>query len=249
MDGSPARPGPGMRRRRHCDRAGVEACDGDPGRRVRAGGAGPACVTARSGVASRTESDSPRRDPAGRVLTAVYALGRLARLEPGETVLIHGGAGGVGLAAIQYALHAGAIVVATAGPRKRAFLRISAPHVFDTRTSASPMTSCGHWRRGRRCRAELAQRRGDGAEPRGAASRSAVSSSRQARLLSRTGVDAAAAPEHLLFRGRCRSAPVAPPELARNCCWPKSRCCTSRAAIRPPPHRLFRYSESPKRSA
>ncbi len=32
-------------------------------------------------------------------LTAYYSLAHLARLEPGETVLIHGGAGAVGLAA------------------------------------------------------------------------------------------------------------------------------------------------------
>ena len=34
--------------------------------------------------------------------TSVYALETLARLQPGERVLIHGAAGGVGLAAIQY---------------------------------------------------------------------------------------------------------------------------------------------------
>jgi hypothetical protein len=48
-------------------------------------------------------------------LTAAYALGHLAHLERGERVLIHGAAGGVGLAAIQYARHRGAVVFATAG--------------------------------------------------------------------------------------------------------------------------------------
>src|SRR5207245_1331313 len=38
-------------------------------------------------------------------VTAVYALGTLAKLMPGELVLIHAAAGGVGLAAIQYAKH------------------------------------------------------------------------------------------------------------------------------------------------
>ena len=43
-------------------------------------------------------------------LTAVHALEELARIEPGERVLVHGGAGAVGLAALQVALAAGARV-------------------------------------------------------------------------------------------------------------------------------------------
>jgi acyl transferase domain-containing protein/acyl carrier protein len=68
-------------------------------------------------------------------VTAIYALGTLARLAPGELVLIHGGAGGVGLAAIQYAKHRGAVVIATSGSEvKRAFLRLAgADHVLDSR--------------------------------------------------------------------------------------------------------------------
>jgi len=68
-------------------------------------------------------------------LTAAYALETLARLRPGEAVLIHGGAGGVGLAAIQIALAAGARVAATAGTEeKRAFLRLAgAELVLDSR--------------------------------------------------------------------------------------------------------------------
>jgi acyl transferase domain-containing protein/acyl carrier protein len=71
-------------------------------------------------------------------LTVVYALGTLAQLAPGETVLIHGGAGGVGLAAIQYAKHRGAKIFATAGsPAKRAMLRLlGVDHVLDSRTPA-----------------------------------------------------------------------------------------------------------------
>jgi NADPH:quinone reductase-like Zn-dependent oxidoreductase/acyl carrier protein len=69
-------------------------------------------------------------------LTTVYALGHLAQLAEGETVLIHGGAGGVGLAAIQYAKHRGAKVFATAGsPAKRALLRsLGVDAVFDSRS-------------------------------------------------------------------------------------------------------------------
>jgi NADPH2:quinone reductase len=47
--------------------------------------------------------------------TAYRALFQLARAKPGETVLIHGGSGGVGLAAIQFASAVGIEVIATAG--------------------------------------------------------------------------------------------------------------------------------------
>src|SRR5262249_5010463 len=47
--------------------------------------------------------------------TAYYALHHLGRLQAGERVLIHAGAGGVGLAAIQLAQRAGAEIFATAG--------------------------------------------------------------------------------------------------------------------------------------
>jgi NADPH2:quinone reductase len=47
--------------------------------------------------------------------TAWVALFRKARIAPGEIVLVHGASGGVGLAAIQLARAAGAIVVGTAG--------------------------------------------------------------------------------------------------------------------------------------
>jgi acyl transferase domain-containing protein/NADPH:quinone reductase-like Zn-dependent oxidoreductase/NADP-dependent 3-hydroxy acid dehydrogenase YdfG/acyl carrier protein len=68
-------------------------------------------------------------------LTAFYALVELARLEEGETVLIHGGAGGVGLAALQIAKWRGARVFATAGTaEKRALLeRLGAEKVFSSR--------------------------------------------------------------------------------------------------------------------
>jgi len=47
--------------------------------------------------------------------TGHVALHRRARLQPGETLLVHAGAGGVGSAAIQLGVAAGARVVATAG--------------------------------------------------------------------------------------------------------------------------------------
>ena len=68
--------------------------------------------------------------------TAWYALVSLAALQPGEWVLVHGGAGGVGLAAVQIARHFGARVIATAGsPVKRSFLRAAgAELVLDSRS-------------------------------------------------------------------------------------------------------------------
>ncbi|HEX9922937.1 MAG TPA: thioester reductase domain-containing protein, partial [Anaerolineae bacterium] len=69
-------------------------------------------------------------------LTAYYALVHLARLQPGERVLIHAGSGGVGQAAIQIAQDLGLEIFATAGtPEKRAFLRDQGiQHVFDSRS-------------------------------------------------------------------------------------------------------------------
>ncbi|AXS40353.1 type I polyketide synthase [Breoghania sp. L-A4] len=69
-------------------------------------------------------------------LTAYYALAELARLADGETVLIHGGAGGVGLAALQIAKARGARIIATAGtPEKRSFLKLlGVDHVLDSRS-------------------------------------------------------------------------------------------------------------------
>ncbi len=69
-------------------------------------------------------------------LTARAALEELARLGPGERVLIHAASGGVGLAALQFARRAGAEVFATAGsPAKRAFLQsLGVRHVFDSRS-------------------------------------------------------------------------------------------------------------------
>tara|TARA_R100000322_G_scaffold117349_12_gene75732 strand:- start:59337 stop:68258 length:8922 start_codon:yes stop_codon:yes gene_type:complete len=55
--------------------------------------------------------------------TAWYALMDLARIEPGQSVLVHAGAGGVGLAALQIARSRGARLFATAGSEeKRAYL-------------------------------------------------------------------------------------------------------------------------------
>ncbi|XP_061721884.1 fatty acid synthase-like [Cydia pomonella] len=65
--------------------------------------------------------------------TAYYALVVRGHMRRGEAVLVHAGAGGVGLAAIEVALHAGCTVFTTVGsPDKRAFLRERFPHLPDT---------------------------------------------------------------------------------------------------------------------
>ena len=71
-------------------------------------------------------------------LTAFYALEHLARLRAGEWLLIHGGAGGVGLAALQIARWRGARVIATAGTQeKRDLVRLlGAEHALSSRSLA-----------------------------------------------------------------------------------------------------------------
>ncbi len=68
-------------------------------------------------------------------MTSWHALKTVANLQPGEQILVHAGAGGVGMAAIQIALHLGAEVIATAGSAtKRALLEtLGAKHVIDSR--------------------------------------------------------------------------------------------------------------------
>ncbi|MCP9793026.1 SDR family NAD(P)-dependent oxidoreductase [Vulcanococcus limneticus Candia 3F8] len=68
-------------------------------------------------------------------LTALYGLETLADLQPGETVLIHAAAGGVGQAAVQVALRKGARVYATASREKKALLlEQGCAEVFNSRS-------------------------------------------------------------------------------------------------------------------
>lgn len=69
-------------------------------------------------------------------MTAWHALVDIGRIRPGDTVLIHSAAGGVGLAAVGIAHAFGARVIATAGTaRKRTWLREQGlVHVFDSRS-------------------------------------------------------------------------------------------------------------------
>jgi phthiocerol/phenolphthiocerol synthesis type-I polyketide synthase C len=70
-------------------------------------------------------------------LTAYYALVTLAKLRRNEWLLVHGGAGAVGLAAIQIAQARRAKIIATAGaPAKRDLLRaLGVRHVLDSRST------------------------------------------------------------------------------------------------------------------
>ncbi len=71
-------------------------------------------------------------------LTAHFALNHLAGIGPGDRVLIHAAAGGVGLAAVAIAQRAGAEVFATAGSEwKRDLLRAAGVReVFDSRSAS-----------------------------------------------------------------------------------------------------------------
>jgi acyl transferase domain-containing protein/NADPH:quinone reductase-like Zn-dependent oxidoreductase/acyl carrier protein len=70
-------------------------------------------------------------------LTAYHAFMDLADLKPDEKVLVHAGAGGVGMAAVQLARHLGAEVFATASPAKWQTLRslgLDETHIASSRT-------------------------------------------------------------------------------------------------------------------
>ncbi|SPM37836.1 multifunctional mycocerosic acid synthase membrane-associated MAS, partial [Mycobacterium numidiamassiliense] len=70
--------------------------------------------------------------------TAWYGLQDMARIKPGERVLIHSATGGVGRAAMAIARLAGAEIFATAGsPQRRALLHdMGVEHVYDSRSTA-----------------------------------------------------------------------------------------------------------------
>ena len=98
-------------------------------------------ITVCAGHVQRIPDAMTDEDAAGLPLvatTAWYALHDLAQLRPGEAVLIHSAAGGLGLAAIQVARRLGARVLATAGSeRKRGALRaLGIADVFDSRGGA-----------------------------------------------------------------------------------------------------------------
>jgi NADPH:quinone reductase-like Zn-dependent oxidoreductase len=78
-------------------------------------------------------------------LTALWAVEDTARLKPGETILIQGGAGGVAGFAIQLAKHIGARVITTASVGNHAYVRgLGADQVIDYRAEdfAAAVSGC-----------------------------------------------------------------------------------------------------------
>ncbi len=121
---------------------GPEVLDFAPGDRVMgtlAGGFGPVAVSDRRLLARMPEAWSFTEAAAVPIafLTAYYALVDLARVQPGERLLIHAGAGGVGMAAVQLARHLGVEVFATASPGKWEALEalgLERSHIASSRT-------------------------------------------------------------------------------------------------------------------
>jgi len=68
--------------------------------------------------------------------TSHFAIHRRANIQPGETLLVHGGAGGVGSAAIQLGKAAGATVIATAGSDEKVEIckQLGADHAINYKT-------------------------------------------------------------------------------------------------------------------
>src|SRR5579864_7666839 len=69
-------------------------------------------------------------------MTAWYLIRRTHVVKPGETILVHAAAGGVGLIACQWAKHLGATVIGTVGDDEKAALakENGCAHVLNTRS-------------------------------------------------------------------------------------------------------------------
>jgi NADPH:quinone reductase-like Zn-dependent oxidoreductase len=68
-------------------------------------------------------------------ITAIVSIEHTIELQPGETILIHGGAGGVASFAIQLAKHIGATVITTASPSNHDYVTaLGADQVIDYRS-------------------------------------------------------------------------------------------------------------------
>lgn len=65
-------------------------------------------------------------------LTAYHAIFTMGNLQPGDRILIHSAAGGVGIAAVQLARARGLVIFGTAGSEKQEYLRkIGVDHAID----------------------------------------------------------------------------------------------------------------------
>ncbi len=113
-----------------------------PGARVAAVGPGSFAghVTVSSAAAVRVP-DGLALDAAATLpvafLTAEYALTDVGRLRPGETILVHGGGGGVGLAALSVARRLGLRVIMSAGSaaKRHVLSWLGADRVVDSRST------------------------------------------------------------------------------------------------------------------
>lgn len=112
---------PGGEAAGHVVAIGAEVQDIAPGDRVMTShrpGAFAEIVVAKRGNVVPIPDSMPLDEAAGfraAFATAYHGLVQGGRLQPGETVLIHGAAGGMGLAAVQVAKQIGATVIATSG--------------------------------------------------------------------------------------------------------------------------------------
>ncbi|MGW1848523.1 SDR family NAD(P)-dependent oxidoreductase, partial [Streptomyces sp. NPDC001966] len=103
------------------------------------GGAGPVAVTDHRLVAPVPRGWTYAQAAVVPVvfLTAYYGLRHLAHVRPGQRLLVHSAAGGVGMAAVQLARHWGMDVYGTASPRKWDVLRtlgLDDAHISSSRT-------------------------------------------------------------------------------------------------------------------
>jgi NADPH:quinone reductase-like Zn-dependent oxidoreductase len=65
-------------------------------------------------------------------LTAYHSMFAMGNMQAGDRILVHGAAGGVGIAAVQLAKARGLVIFGTAGPAKQEFLRkIGVDHPID----------------------------------------------------------------------------------------------------------------------
>ena len=121
---------------------GGKAGDGEPLRRGRCR-RGAYHVQRICGMGGGAGADSVFRLPSGmpfedaaaipvNYLTAYHSMFAMGNLQPGDRILIHGAAGGVGIAAVQLARARGLEIFGTAGPTKQEFLRkIGVDHPID----------------------------------------------------------------------------------------------------------------------
>ncbi|MFI0741779.1 SDR family NAD(P)-dependent oxidoreductase [Streptomyces sp. NPDC021100] len=139
-EGTPSEHGPGVECAGTVTACGPGVTAFRPGDRV--AGIAPSCLGTHTVTPAHWLTPLPDdwafAEGASRMIAAVtvhYGLGHLARLRPGETLLVHGAAGAVGLFALHYAWRVGARPIATAGSGvKRSVLRsLGAEDVLDSR--------------------------------------------------------------------------------------------------------------------